>query len=110
IEDSTNVAIAISGGGSRSAVFAAGIFEQLAHMPGIHGGRSALESCDVISAVSGGSLAAAYYGLYKPKNFSNPEESEQFFRHFQSQMTCDFVSRSAVHYLSHPWEAVSQYY
>lgn len=111
MEDSTNFAVAISGGGSRSAVFAAGVLEQLAHLPDPrHGGRSLMDSCDVISGVSGGSLAAAYYSVYKPNDFSSAEETSAFFQRFKSNMTVDFQFRGVAHYLTAPWEAVGKYY
>ncbi len=104
-----NVAIAISGGGTRSAVFAAGALEQLAYLPRPEG-RSVLERAQVISGVSAGSMAAAYYGLYKPRRFRSATEKEAFFRQFKSHMTVDFWMRGWVHYLSHPWEAALKYY
>jgi predicted acylesterase/phospholipase RssA len=111
LEHNTNIALAISGGGTRSAVFAAGIMEQLAHLENpARPGTSVMEDVDAISAVSGGSLAAAYYTLYKPANLRNPEETSAFFQRFKSHMTVDIADRSWVHYLSHPWEATMKYY
>src|SRR5215208_668525 len=101
MEDRTNFAVAISGGGSRSAVFAAGVMEQLAHLQDPqHPGQTVMDSCDVISAVSGGSMAAAYYSLYKPADFSNAEETAAFFQRFKSNMTVDFQFRGVAHYLT----------
>lgn len=54
--DGRFVGLALSGGGSRSANFSAAAMLELQRL-GI------LEQVDVISAVSGGALAAAYYGL-----------------------------------------------
>jgi NTE family protein len=54
--DSNFVGIAISGGGSRSAVFSAAVFFEIERY-GI------LQQADVLSAVSGGTLTAAYYTL-----------------------------------------------
>lgn len=111
MEEPVNFAIAISGGGSRSAVFAAGVMEQLAHLPDpSRPNRSVLDATEAVSAVSGGSLAAAYYGLYKPADFRNPEQTSAFFQRFKSNMTTDFTFRGVVHYLSHPWEAGLSYY
>jgi predicted acylesterase/phospholipase RssA len=54
--DNNFIGIAISGGGSRSAVFSAAVFFELQRY-GI------LQQVDVITSVSGGSLTAAYYTL-----------------------------------------------
>jgi len=54
--DSNFIGMAISGGGSRSAVFSAAVFFELQRY-GI------LQQVDVMSSVSGGSLTAAYYTL-----------------------------------------------
>jgi predicted acylesterase/phospholipase RssA len=104
-----NVVIAISGGGTRSAVFAAGAMEQLAYLPRPDS-QSVLERAQVVSGVSAGSLAAAYYALYKPPRFHDPAEKEAFFRQFKSHMSVDFWMRGWAHYLSHPWEGVLKYY
>ncbi|HEX3358752.1 MAG TPA: patatin-like phospholipase family protein, partial [Tepidisphaeraceae bacterium] len=55
-DDGYFVGLAISGGGSRSAVFAAACMFQLQKL-------GLLQRVDYISSVSGGSLAAAYYCL-----------------------------------------------
>jgi len=55
-QDGRFVGLALSGGGSRSANFSAAVMLELQRL-GI------LDQVDVISAVSGGALTAAYYGL-----------------------------------------------
>src|SRR2546425_7415806 len=55
-KDGRFIGLALSGGGSRSANFSAAVMLELQRL-GI------LEQVDVISAVSGGALTAAYYGL-----------------------------------------------
>jgi len=111
MEEPVNLAIAVSGGGTRSAIFAAGVLEQLAHIPDPRvPGRTVLDSCDVISGVSGGSMAATYYSMYKPVDFSSQEETTAFFQRFKSNMTVDFHFRGVAHYLTAPWEAVAKYY
>lgn len=109
MEDPVNVALAISGGGTRSAVFAAGAMEQLAYMSD-GSGRNILDRCEAVSAVSAGSIAAGYYALYKPAHYGCPEDKAAFFQRFKSHMTVDFLMRGWVHYLSHPWEAGMKYY
>jgi hypothetical protein len=111
LRDQTNVVLAISGGGSRSAVFAAGVMEQLAHIPDPRTpGKSVLENTRVISAVSGGSVAGAYYTLYKPDRFVGVDDKAKFFQQFIGNMTTDFNVRGFVHYVTHPWEGVLRYY
>ncbi len=66
--DNMFVALSLSGGGTRAAAFAYGVLEEL-HATPIGGGRTLLDEIDVISSVSGGSFAAAYYGLFGPKAF-----------------------------------------
>lgn len=62
------VGLAVSGGGSRAATFAAAALEALAEIPVRVGTekRSVLETVSYMSSVSGGSLATAYYVTRKP--------------------------------------------
>jgi hypothetical protein len=59
------VGVALSGGGSRAALFAAAGLEALGRVR-VPGGGSLLEWAGYISSVSGGSVAAAYYASRKP--------------------------------------------
>jgi len=59
------VGVALSGGGSRAALFGAAGLEALGRVRAPEGG-SVLEQVDYISSVSGGSIAAAYYASQKP--------------------------------------------
>ncbi|NIO42613.1 MAG: patatin-like phospholipase family protein, partial [Burkholderiales bacterium] len=70
------VVLTFSGGGTRSAALAYGVLEQLAATTITTGGRQRrlLDEVDVISAVSGGSFTAAYYGLYGDRIFQDFEE------------------------------------
>lgn len=67
--------LAFSGGGTRAAAFAYGVLEELAATSVTLGGRSRslLDEVDAISAVSGGSFTAAYYGLYGARIFRDFE-------------------------------------
>lgn len=69
------VVLAFSGGGLRSAAFSYGVLEKLrATSVTIHGQKKRLlDEVDVITAVSGGSFTAAYYGLFGEQIFSNYE-------------------------------------
>jgi hypothetical protein len=62
------VGLAVSGGGSRAATFAAGALEALAELRITREGQehSVLETVTHMSSVSGGSLATAYYVVKKP--------------------------------------------
>src|SRR6266496_1026008 len=55
--DSRFVGLALSGGGSRSANFSVAVMLELQR-------QGILQQVDVISGVSGGALAGAYYGLH----------------------------------------------
>src|SRR5262249_61024121 len=57
--------VALSGGGSRAALFGEAGLEALARVRTADGG-SGIEKISHVSSVSGGSIAAAYYVLKKP--------------------------------------------
>lgn len=98
------VGLAVSGGGSRAATFAAGALEALAETAVRQGQttRSVLETVSYMSSVSGGSLATAYYVTKKPPR-SEPVLGEQglspryreFFSAYKTAMQKNF-QRSAV--------------
>jgi predicted acylesterase/phospholipase RssA len=67
------VGVAISGGGSRSAVFSAACMFQLQRL-------GLLQRVDYISAVSGGSLTAAFYCLNGPDRW-NPGSAQRKLTH-----------------------------
>jgi len=97
------VGIAVSGGGSRAATFAAGALEALANIRVTHDGRerSVLEVVTHMSSVSGGSLATAYYAVKKPvkpvavlaANGLSPAY-QQFFTSFKEDMQLNFQLRA----------------
>jgi predicted acylesterase/phospholipase RssA len=66
IEEVTEVGIALSGGGIRSATFCLGVFQALAKC-------KLLGQIDYISSVSGGSYFAAFYG----RLFSRPDIADR---------------------------------
>ena len=98
------VGLAVSGGGSRAATFAAGALEALAEIPVRVGAekRSVLETVSYMSSVSGGSLATAYYVTKKPPR-SEPMLGEEglspryreFFSGYKTAMQWNF-QRSAL--------------
>jgi NTE family protein len=71
--DEVFVILSLSGGGTRAAALAYGVLEQLRDDSIQVDGKSArlLDQVDVISSVSGGSFAAAYYGLYGERTFTD---------------------------------------
>ena len=86
------VGVALSGGGSRAALFGAAGLEALGRLPAPSGG-SVLEQVTYLSSVSGGSVAAATYASQKPPRETpvlTPEgaltaEYETFFAEYQRE-------------------------
>jgi hypothetical protein len=95
----TVVGVSLSGGGSRAALFGAAGLEALGRLRAPQGG-SVLEQVSYLSSVSGGGLAVAYYGLYKPRRETpvlGPEGAmteayRTFFADFQRKLAQDFQS------------------
>ena len=71
--DSLFICLTFSGGGTRAAALAYGIMEELrqTHIRVDGQEKSLLDEVDVISAVSGGSFTAAYYGLFRDRLFAD---------------------------------------
>lgn len=61
-----------SGGGTRAAALAYGAMEALSEINGIAGGSRLIDSLDIVSSVSGGSVPAAWYALHGPAGFVPP--------------------------------------
>jgi len=68
--------LTFSGGGTRAAAFAYGVLEELKETVVMVDGkeRRLLDEVDVISAVSGGSFTAGYYGLFGEGLFQDFEQ------------------------------------
>ena len=91
------VGVALSGGGSRAALFGAAGLEALAaiQMPD---GTSFIDQISHVSSVSGGSLAASYYALKKPgrqvkvlaEDGSLSPAYRAFFDRYQTDLSQDF--------------------
>jgi NTE family protein len=79
--------LAISGGGTRAAALGYGVMEELRRTEvTVHGEkRRLLDEVDVISAVSGGSLPATYYGLRGEKTFDE-FESKVLYRNLEHDL------------------------
>ncbi|MEQ1794545.1 MAG: patatin-like phospholipase family protein [Nitrospira sp.] len=84
--DGRFIGLAISGGGSRAAVFGGAMLLEL-HRLGL------LQQVDVLSAVSGGALPAAYYALdgYRTIDFQHGF-LERMGRNFQQEVRGRFLS------------------
>jgi NTE family protein len=67
------VVLLFSGGGTRASALAYGALEALRDTKVVVGGkeRTLLSEVDYISAVSGGAVVAAYYGLYRDRIFQD---------------------------------------
>jgi hypothetical protein len=95
----TVVGVALSGGGSRAALYGAAGLEALGRLPSPQGG-SVLEQVSYLSSVSGGGLSAAYYALHKPAHQTPvigadgkmSQVYESFFSDFQIKLAQDFQS------------------
>ena len=68
------IGLSFSGGGTRAAAFAYGVLDGLRRQYSSNGEKPLLDNVKFISAVSGGSVTAAYYGLYKNRTFEDFEQ------------------------------------
>ena len=97
------VILTLSGGGTRAAALAYGTMEALRDVKLRMGGRSRrlLDEVDVINAVSGGSIVAAYYAVHR----------EGLFRDFEAKFLKRDVERQlrAELLANLPWLAQSQF-
>jgi hypothetical protein len=93
------VGVALSGGGSRAALFGASCLEALAQVRA-PGGASVLDQVTHLSSVSGGSVAASYYAMKKPSKETavlGPDgaltnEYKTFFAGYKDNVSQDFES------------------
>jgi hypothetical protein len=91
------IGVALSGGGSRAALFAEAGLEALAQIRTADG-ASLIDRVDHISSVSGGSLSASYYILKKPGRgvaVLNPDGTmspayRTFFDQYRADLSQDF--------------------
>ena len=104
------IGVALSGGGSRAALFAEAGLEALAQIR-LADGASLIDRIDHISSVSGGSLSASYYILKKPGRgvaVLNPDGAmspayRTFFDQYRADLSQDEKrersgAREAVHH------------
>lgn len=86
--------LAFSGGGTRAAALSYGVLAQLrdTQILGTAGSHRLLDDVGVISAVSGGSFTAAYYGLH----------GDQLFENFEGDFLRKNVEKSLLNSLLNP--------
>jgi NTE family protein len=117
----TLVFVSLSGGGTRAAAFAYGVLDQLRRTCIDVGGerRRLLDEVDILSSNSGGSYAAAYYGLFGEAMFAEPvstcgvtvpvdaevEDFETRFlrRPFQSELAAELVNPATLVRIASPY-------
>jgi NTE family protein len=92
--DSLFVCLAFSGGGTRAAALSYGVLEKLRATRIIWKGieKSLLDEVDCISAISGGSFTAAYYGVF----------GERIFQDFRARFLEENVERALLWKLFNP--------
>jgi NTE family protein len=88
------VIVTFSGGGTRAAAFSYGVLEELAGTEIWWEGRQRrlLDEVDLISAVSGGSFTAAYYGLF----------GDRIFEEFEGRFLKKNIQRALMARVLHP--------
>ena len=105
----TLIGIAISGGGSRAALFGAASLEALAKVQVGPAAHSLLEDVSVISSVSGGSMATSYFASVKPRkdvpmltaSGELSAEYQTFFAQYKDTMNQDYEKPLLWHNLLH---------
>ena len=98
------MAVTISGGGARAAAFGYGVLRELEDHEFDWRGRrlTLLEATDLISAVSGGSIVAAYYAAFGRTGL--PRFEHDFLRQDFQQSLLGMMARPGnLHDLSSPW-------
>ncbi len=91
------VVLTFSGGGTRAAAFTLGVLEELAQTKILVDGvpRRLIDEVDVITAVSGGSFTAAYFGLFGDNVFTDfPQRF--LYRDVQAEMMATLLSPPQV--------------
>ncbi len=98
------VAVTLSGGGARAAAFGYGVLSAMQetrfHWRGKD--RTLLDSTDVVSGVSGGSIVAAYFAAYGTEGL--PKFEDAFLRqNFQNSLVSQALHPSNLVELTSPW-------
>lgn len=101
--DSLLILMAFSGGGMRAAALSYGVLERLAAERISWQGKTKrlLDEVDIINAVSGGSITAAYYALHRDRIFEDFEKRIVTPR-LQDQLESRIIALSAIPRLMSP--------
>jgi predicted acylesterase/phospholipase RssA len=90
------VALAVSGGGSRAALWHAAVMKELYRQVKLSDGRAVTDEIDYISSVSGGSLSSAYWCLKKPEvDTTHTDQYDAFFDRYLTDMRVNIESEMA---------------
>ncbi len=102
--DSLLLILTFSGGGTRAAALAYGVLGVLRDTPIFWEGhnRRLLDETDIISSVSGGSLTAAYYGLFRDGIFDDFQE-RVLYRNIQGNLIRSIFSPGNIFRLLSPF-------
>lgn len=90
VMDDDVIALALSGGGARAASFSLGVLEELNETPAADG-KTLLSKVALITAVSGGSITAAWYGQHGVEGLPT-FRAALLDKDWQSQLHTSFVS------------------
>jgi len=98
------LSLSFSGGGTRAAALAYGVLEELAKTRVVINGqqRRMLDLVESISAVSGGSYTAAYYGLFGDRIFED-FETKFLKRDVQGQIADEVFSLKNIFRMTSPY-------
>ncbi len=113
--DDLLVILAFSGGGTRAAALSYGVLETLATQEITWQGRARrlLDEIDVISAVSGGSFTAAYFGLRGEQTF-NEFEAAFLKRDVEAELKDQMLTTGNLSRLTSPFfgrsDALAEHY
>lgn len=104
VPESLVFGLSFSGGGTRAAALAYGVLEELAHTRVTVDGKEhrVLDLVESISAVSGGSFTAAYYGLFGDRLFADFEE-KFLKRNMQHEIASTFFAPTNLFSMSSPY-------
>lgn len=84
--DKTFIILALSGGGTRAAAFSYGAIKELSTKKIPDNETSLLDEVDIISSVSGGSFASAYYGLFGKIRFLKDFPEDVLARNIETDL------------------------
>ncbi len=84
------VVLSLSGGGTRAGALAYGVMKAMDQVK-LPDGQTLMDEVNVISSVSGGSFAAAYYGLHGKEKFFQEYKNEVLERKLSSRLVLSLI-------------------